>query len=132
MYPKEIENREDVYHLVASFYDKLKVDDFIGHIFTTTISDEKWEPHLQKLTDFWESNLFRIAKFSGNPPKAHRDLDAAFNYSIDQKHFGKWLELWFATIDEFFIGERANMAKERARNIANMLFFKMYDAKPKS
>ncbi len=131
MYPKEIENREDVYKLVATFYDKLRVDDFIGPIFLKAIPDEKWETHLQKLTDFWETNLFRVAKFKGNPMRVHKQLDADNDYIIDQKHFGKWLELWFGTIDEFFIGEKANIAKERARNIASMFFFKMYELKPK-
>ena len=128
---KEIENREDIYLLVSTFYDKLKKDDFIGPIFLKTISDEQWEPHLQKLTDFWETNLFFVRKFKGNPMKAHKDVDANFNHSISQEHFGRWLHLWFGTIDDFFEGTKANEAKERARNIASMLFFRMYEAKPK-
>ena len=132
MSKKEIENREDVYLLVKTFYDKIKKDDFIGPIFIKTISEEDWEPHLQKLTDFWETNLFFVRKFKGNPMKAHKDVDANFNHAISQEHFGRWLQLWFETIDTFFIGAKASEAKERARNIASMLFFRMFDAKPKT
>ncbi|WBX74704.1 group III truncated hemoglobin [Tenacibaculum pacificus] len=128
---KEIENREDVYLLVATFYDKIKEDDFIGPIFLKRIPADAWESHLQKLTDFWESNLFFVRKFKGNPMKAHKDVDKDFDYSIYQEHFGRWLQLWFETLDENFYGAKANDAKERARNIASTLFFRMFDAKPK-
>ena len=84
---KEIENRDDVYLLVSTFYNKLKKDDFIGPIFLKAIPEEKWESHLQKLTDFWETNLFFVRKFKGNPMKAHKDLDRNFNHSISQEHF---------------------------------------------
>ncbi|PKH51958.1 globin [Tenacibaculum sp. Bg11-29] len=128
---KEIENRDDVYLLVSTFYNKLKKDDFIGPIFLKAIPEEKWESHLQKLTDFWETNLFFVRKFKGNPMKAHKDLDRNFNHSISQEHFGRWLQLWFETIESLFYGAKANDARERARNIASIMFFKIYEAKPK-
>ncbi|WP_233897956.1 group III truncated hemoglobin [Tenacibaculum piscium] len=128
---KEIENRDDVFLLVNTFYNKIKADDFIGPIFLKTIPADAWDAHLEKLTDFWESNLFFVRKFKGNPMKAHKDLDAHFNHSISQEHFGRWLLLWFETLDENFHGNKANEAKERARNIASMLFFKMFEDKPK-
>lgn len=128
---KEIENREDVYLLVSTFYSRIKKDDFIGPIFLETIPEDTWESHLQKLTNFWETNLFFVRKFKGNPMKAHKDVDRNFNHVISQEHFGRWLQLWFETVDEFFEGIKAHEAKERARNIASMLFFKMFEAKPK-
>lgn len=132
MSTKEIENRADVYLLVSTFYNKIKEDDFIGPIFLKIIPDNEWESHLQKLTDFWETNLFFVRKFKGNPMKAHKDVDAQFNHSISQEHFGRWLQLWFNTVDELFHGNKATEAKERARNIASMLFFRMFEVKPKS
>lgn len=131
MVKKEIENREDVYLLVSTFYKKIKEDDFIGPIFLRVIPQEKWESHLQKLTDFWETNLFFVRKFKGNPMKAHKDLDKRVNNSISQEHFGRWLQLWFETLELLFFGTKANEAKERARNIASIMFFKIFEAKPK-
>ncbi|CAM1343683.1 group III truncated hemoglobin [Tenacibaculum amylolyticum] len=131
MHKKEIQDRADVFLLVSTFYEKIKRDETIGEFFTKTIPESEWDDHIEKLTDFWETNLFFVRKFKGNPIKAHRDVDRNFNFKIGQEHFGQWLFLWFFTIDELFIGEKANQAKERARNIASMLFFKLYDAKLK-
>jgi len=49
-----------------------------------------------------ETNLFGVAKFKGNPSLKYKLVDKASNYKIDQVHFGKWLQLWFATIAELF------------------------------
>ncbi|APG64252.1 globin [Tenacibaculum todarodis] len=129
---KDIENREDVFLLVSTFYAKIKKDDFIGPIFLKAIPEPEWNPHLEKLTDFWETNLFFAKKYKGNPMKVHQKLDAENNYGITQKHFGKWLELWIVTLDELFYGEKAIKAKNNARNIAFMLFLKMFQHKPKT
>ncbi len=61
----DLKNREDVYMLVSSFYEKVRKNEEIGHFFEDTITN--WEEHLNKLTDFWESNLFFKAKYKGNP-----------------------------------------------------------------
>lgn len=128
---RDIENRADIFLLVTTFYGKIKKDSFIGPVFLEVIPENEWESHLEKLTDFWETNLFLVRKFKGNPMKAHKDVDAHFNHTIEQKHFGKWLEIWFTTVDELFSGTKAYEAKERARNIASILFLKMFEAKPK-
>ncbi len=129
---KEIEEREDIALLVSTFYDKVKNDDFIGPIFLEIIPKDEWNEHLEKLTDFWETNLFLVRKFKGNPMEAHKDMDTHFNHSITQKHFGRWIELWFSTIDELFYGDKATEAKERARNIASILFLKIFDSRPEN
>lgn len=128
---KEIKERQDIFLLVSTFYDKIKKDDFIGPIFLEMISEQEWGEHLERLTDFWETNLFFVRKFKGNPAKVHKNIDEHFNYGITQKHFGKWLELWIATIDESFFGEKAVLAKDRARNIAFSLFLNIFKNRPK-
>ena len=72
---REISNREDVFLLVSTFYDKIKKDDFIGPIFLEAIPNKEWENHLEKLTDFWETNLFFAKKYKGNPMQVHQKLD---------------------------------------------------------
>lgn len=124
----DIKNREDVFLLVSTFYSRVRVNAEISHFFNETIED--WPSHLEKLTDFWETNLFMVSKFRGNPMKAHKDVDEKFEHSIEQKHFGEWLNLWFQTIDELFEGDRANIAKNRARNMAGNIFMNMYQSRP--
>jgi hemoglobin len=130
MNSRDINNREDIYTLVSTFYNKVKEDDFIGPIFLGVIPDEQWEPHLQKLTDFWQTNLFFVRKFKGNPMKAHKDVDKKFNHSISQDHFDRWLTLWYATVDDLFSGTKADEAKGRARNIAGILLIKIFQSRP--
>ena len=127
---QDIQNREDVFLLVSTFYTKIRANAAIGHFFNETIKD--WPSHLEKLTDFWETNLFLVSKFRGNPMRAHKEVDEKFNNSIEQKHFGEWLNMWFETIDELFEGDRANIAKNRARNMAGNLFMNMYISRPKT
>lgn len=120
----DIRNRDDVFMLVSTFYGKVRKNPEIGFYFNETIHD--WPAHIQKLTDFWESNLFFVSKFRGNPRKTHQEVDENFNNNIEQRHFGEWLNLWFSTIDEYFEGERANLAKNRARNMAHHLFLNIF------
>jgi hemoglobin len=123
---KIIENRKDVSQLVNVFYAKIRKDVLLGPIFNRHIPDEKWTEHLTKLTDFWETNLFRIAKFKGNPTAKHINVDANLNYTIEQNHFGKWLQLWFETIDELYEGELALKAKDSARNMSTGQFLTIW------
>ena len=127
---QDIQNRDDVFTLVSTFYAKVKENKEIGHFFTQTIHN--WPEHLEKLTDFWETNLFMVSKFRGNPMKAHKEVDEKFAHSIEQKHFGEWLNMWFSTVDELFEGDRANIAKNRARNMAHNLFMNMYQSRVQS
>ena len=58
MEKREIATRADVFLLVSSFYDKIKRDEVIGLFFLKAIPIDKWDEHLEHLTDFWETNLF--------------------------------------------------------------------------
>ena len=126
---QDIKNREDVFLLVSSFYTKVRENKEIGHFFNEMIAD--WPAHLQKLTDFWETNLFLVSKFRGNPMRAHKEVDEKFDHSVEQKHFGEWLNMWYETVDQLFEGERANIAKNRARNMAHNLFMNIYMSRSK-
>lgn len=124
---KEIETREDVSKLVRRFYAKVRQDERLGPIFNSIITD--WETHLEKLTDFWESNLFFVQKFKGNPKRAHIEVDQKVDNTIESKHFGQWLNLWYQTIDEHFVGQLADRAKTNARKMSTHLFLKIFQAR---
>jgi len=123
----EIKNREDVYKLVTTFYDAVRKDELLGPIFNSVITD--WEEHLEKLTDFWESNLFFKKKYKGNPLTKHVEVDKQQNGAINEMHFGVWLNLWFQTIDNLFVGEKAQIAKNRARNMGTFIHLKIFEAR---
>ncbi|WP_107039218.1 group III truncated hemoglobin [Brumimicrobium mesophilum] len=127
---REIENREDVSELVNDFYAKIRTDETLGPIFNSHLSDEQWPSHLEKLTDFWETNLFGIPKFKGNPPHVHAEVDRNLNYGVTQEHFAHWMHIWFRTIDEKFEGRLADRAKNAARKMSTGLYIAIWHQRP--
>ncbi|KQB38306.1 group III truncated hemoglobin [Flavobacterium aquidurense] len=126
---KQIENRADITFLVHQFYAKIRADEEIGFYFNTMIKD--WDTHLEKLTDFWETNLFAVKKYKGNPHAVHNEVDAHFGSIITAEVFGIWLNHWFQTIDEHFEGENADTLKRRARKMSTFLFMSMFEHRKK-
>lgn len=124
---QDLENRNDIHKLVAHFYTKVRQDTEIGYFFNDTITN--WDAHLEKLTDFWESNLFFTGSYKGNPAIAHAKVDAAHNNSMTEYHFGIWMNLWFASIDELFAGENAQRLKNNARKMSSHIFLRIYQAR---
>ena len=124
---KDLSSRQDVSTLVHRFYTKVRENDDIGFFFNDKIKN--WDEHLEKLTDFWTSNLFFKRLYKGNPKAAHIEVDEHFDHQIEQAHFGIWLNLWYETIDELFEGEYAQRAKNNARKMATHLYLKIYEAR---
>ena len=131
MKKKDIENRGDVFLLVSEFYRKVRKDPVLGPFFNRVIKD--WEAHIERLTTFWESSLFMTKKleqrYHGNPLQVHIEVDQENDHAITQVHFGLWLNLWFATLDELFEGEIAQNAKNRARKMGTFMFMNIFQAR---
>lgn len=125
-----INDREDISKLVDTFYSKIRKNELLGPIFNRHISEEQWPEHLKQLTDFWETNLFGIAKFKGSPSAKHKKVDQNMNHTINQTHFGVWLQLWFETIDQLFEGELALKAKQSARKMSTGHFIIIWNNRP--
>lgn len=122
---KELDNRENIALLIHTFYGRIRKDEMLGPIFNAIIED--WPEHLNRLTDFWETNLLFTRKYKGNPLKAHSDVDERVDNTITMEHFGKWLQIWFSTIDDHFEGKNAAVAKQRARKMSTMMFLKIFE-----
>ena len=127
---KKIRDRTDVFLLVSSFYAQVRRDDLLAPIFNTHIAEDEWPHHLNKLTDFWVTNLFGVVCFKGNPMRVHQQVDQNLNYTVQQKHFGRWLQIWFSTIDNLFEGQLAQRAKDSARRMSTGLFLAMWKTRP--
>ena len=122
---KEIQNKEDVSQLVHTFYEKVRKDVVLGPIFNGIIHD--WDEHLALLTDFWETQLFLKRTYDGNPIVAHQKMDDAMNGTITPEHFGRWINLWFETLDQLFTGEKSWIAKNRAQKMSTMFYIKIFE-----
>lgn len=120
----DITSRKDVSKIVREFYLKVRKEELLGPIFNEIISD--WEEHLERLTDFWEMNLFGGKMYSGNPIAVHQQVDKTVGNTIEAFHFGTWIALWFLTINENFEGENAEVMKRRARKMQTGLLVAIY------
>lgn len=129
---KEIENRDDISLLVHTFYAKVRKDELLGPIFNGHIPNDHWPAHLQKLTDFWVTNLLGEICFKGNPTLAHVRVDENLKHTISQVHFGKWLQLWFNSIDLLYTGMLADRAKESARRMSTGQFMAIWHHRPQT
>jgi len=110
---------------VDTSYTKVRADKLLGPIFNEANDD--WPAHLERLTDFWETNLFFVNKFKGNPVRKHQEVDTNNNRTIDSLHFGVWLRYWMETLETHFRGKRATLAKNRARTMGTHLFLKIFE-----
>lgn len=116
MIKKEIEGIDDIKVLINSFYEKVVNDTIIGYYFVE-IQKVHWDSHLAVMYSFWDSILFGTSSYKGNPMLKHYYIN--IKEPLSPTHFNQWLKLWEDTIDEHFIGIIADIAKQRAQNMAN-------------
>jgi hemoglobin len=112
----DVETRDDIERLVRAFYTRALEDPIIGFIFTD-VAKLDLEPHVPRITAFWETVLLGAQTYSGGAFRPHAELHA--RVTLREGHFERWLQLWFGTVDELFAGERANLAKVHALRVAH-------------
>ena len=119
---KDIHNRADIILLVDTFYKNVALNKQIGPIFTD-VAKVDWSHHLPKMYDFWESILFGKAIYKGNPMLTHFALNE--QTPLQTEAFETWKNLFFQTVDDLFVGENADLIKQKAQSIADLMHFKI-------
>lgn len=119
---KDIHNREDIILLVDTFYKNVALNQKIGPIFTD-VAKVDWSHHLPKMYDFWESILFGKAIYKGNPMLTHFELNE--QTPLQTEAFETWKNLFFQTVDDLFAGANADLIKQKAQSIADLMHFKI-------
>jgi hemoglobin len=115
---KDISTMEDIKLLVNTFYEKIRGNELLSPIFNLKIQD-RWPEHLEKMYRFWQTVLLQEHTYYGSPFPPHAKLP------VNQAHFDTWLEIWHKTIDDNFIGEKADEAKWRGDKMAVMFLSKI-------
>jgi hemoglobin len=115
---KEIKTEEDVKLLVDTFYAKVNKDELLSPVFNGQAQVD-WEEHLPKMYKFWGTQLIGTANYFGRPFPPHAALH------IGREHFERWLQLFIETVDELFTGMSAQMARQKAKNIAAVFQYKL-------
>ena len=114
----DITQPADIRKLVDTFYAKVQEDRLLGPVFND-FARVDWAEHLPTMYSFWENILLGTALYSGRPFPKHAPLP------ISGQHFVQWINLFEATVDENFNGQKADEAKGRARAIALVFMGKL-------
>lgn len=112
-----IDDVTDVDVLVRRFYQAVIPDPTLGPIFAAFGVD--WSAHIPKLVDFWAGRLLGVPGYEGNPAGAHVPVHERCPFGGPE--LARWLELWEETVDELFVGDVAERAKERAHGAAGAI-----------
>ncbi len=108
--------------LVDTFYDRISSHQVLGPIFADAIGSN-WQPHLEKMKQFWSSVARNTGQYSGKPVPAHQKLT-----QVQQQHFAIWLDLFAQTLaDTAPTPQAADYFMERAQTIARSLQMAMFD-----
>ncbi len=124
---KDILNRTDIELLIDDFYKRVLEDELLGSIFTETVKIN-WETHLPLMCDFWENTLFFTGKYKGNPMNLHQHLNRV--YPLDSVHFDRWVQLFTASVNQYFKGANARLAKKKAKSLAAIIETMVLKHKP--
>jgi hemoglobin len=109
---------EMIHDLVHGFYGEIRTDPALGPIFNRVIAPDEWEPHLQKMCDFWSAVMLMTGRFRGAPMPAHIRIP-----ELRATHFARWLHLFRQTAGEVCPPEVAAAFVSRAEMIARSLQF---------
>ena len=118
----DIENVEDIATLVNAFYTKVIDDSTIGYIFKS-VPYFSFEKHIPIMISFWETLLFGVASYKGNPMLKHIELNKTI--PLNTEHFKQWLSLWEETVNVTFKGKNATEAIIKAKSIGCLIEHKI-------
>lgn len=118
----DISTREDIESLMNTFYERLLADERISYIFTD-VAKLDIKTHIPVIADFWESVLLNKNVYHNNAMKIHMVLNE--KTPLTKEHFNVWLTHFTETVDEFFEGPVALLAKQRAKSVATLMEIKI-------
>lgn len=125
---KDIQNKEDIRYLVETFYTTVLADPLIGPVFTAANFD--LESHVPIMISFWETILFDVITYQGNPMLKHLELNRSV--PLYPSHFERWMSIWKETVNLKFMGPLAEKAIVRAMSIAQLMEYKIKQADQKT
>jgi len=115
----DIRDKDDVKVFVDAFYTAAREDHLLGPVFNNRIKNEDWPKHLERIYGFWNTILFGISDYRGNPFSHHLGLD------IDKQHFDRWVELFQSVVNSNFKGVKADEALLRAGKMKELFESKL-------
>ena len=108
-------SEDSIRRLVDGFYAKVRRDPELAPIFLRAIPGD-WQPHLNKMYDFWSSVMLTTGRYKGNPVIKHQVLPG-----LKVSLFERWLALFNETCDELFDAAVSDAFRGKAARIAESL-----------
>ena len=122
----DIQNQDDLYIVVDTFYQKLLADNKISYIFTDVIKI-KLEEHLPILVTFWSQSILGTGGYFNNLTQIHLDVNA--KSFLSKGLFEIWLKHFEEAIDSNFKGMNCERMKNQAHNLASIMQIKIASEK---
>lgn len=101
---RDIQTKKDIEELIYAFYGELLKIERMKEIFKNI----NFENHVPNIVHFWSFVLLDEEGYKTNVYDKHVHLP------ILKPDFDTWLEVFTASVDKLFAGEKAEMAKQRA------------------
>ncbi|AVO42932.1 group III truncated hemoglobin [Simplicispira suum] len=116
--------RERLSELVHTFYADVRADTLLGPVFEQALA-ERWEPHLERMVEFWSTVALGTKSFSGNVFGKHMALSG-----VTPSHFTAWVRLWGEHTERLFDPDVARELQFTAHGIARNLFLGYFGERP--
>lgn len=107
---------ESITRLVHGFYAEVRRDPLLGPVFEAALHG-RWEPHLQRMVDFWSTVALGARSYRGNVLASHRPLQG-----VTPAHFAAWVRLWGEHTSRLFVPDVALSLQQAAHGVARNLF----------
>lgn len=112
----DLDSRENIAYFVDRFYERILADEQLAPIFVD-VAEIDLAVHLPHIKEYWCKLLLGEKQYQRHTMAIHRQLHARRPLQADD--FQRWLTFFNETVDDHFIGERADRAKQVATAIAS-------------
>jgi hemoglobin len=117
-------NEENIAILVRKFYPEVLKDTLLAPFFIEKLGEDienkAWKEHLVLLTEFWKFVALGYENYEGNPLQPHFDIRG-----LSREAFGRWLEVFFTTLDSMYNEQASDYFKEKSQGIADNFMRKL-------
>ncbi|MEH6584092.1 MAG: group III truncated hemoglobin [Halioglobus sp.] len=111
----DLDSRQSIERFVDLFYDRMLTDEQLAPIFLDVAAIDL-DVHLPHIKNYWCKLLLGDKAYSRHTMNIHRQLHS--KRPLVAADFQRWLDTFISTVDEHFLGDKADRAKVVAATIA--------------
>ncbi|MDX1589837.1 MAG: group III truncated hemoglobin [Oleiphilaceae bacterium] len=123
----DLDNETSISALVEAFYGRVLEDPLLRPVFLD-IAGIDLDSHLPRIKAYWRKMLLGHKDYQRNMVAHHQALNQHF--TLQPRHFQRWLSLFEGTLDRHFAGPGADRARQLARTIIGNLQQRLSEQNP--